>query len=285
MLFRIRHRTSYRFSRDVFLEPHVVRLRPRCDPFQKLLDHSMKVLPAPAGRSDGVDAEGNQAAFLWFDGMTRDLAILSESSVETLRPDPFDYFITHPEALGIPVSYGEADSEVLAPYLKKRGTRGVLDLARDLREKVGQQTLSYLNELTTTLYRDWNVIVREEGDPLDPEETLKCKEVSCRDLTVLFMEACREMGIASRFVSGYQEGDRDQVERFMHAWPEIYLPGAGWRGYDPTHGLVVADRHVALASAADPRSASPTLGTFRGTGTTSTMEIHLEIEIDKDRDS
>ena len=79
---------------------------------------------------------------------------------------------------------------------------------------------------------------------------------SCRDYAVLFMEVCRAMGIPARFVSGYQEGDTEQESRDLHAWAEVYLPGAGWRGYDPTLGLVVSDRHIPLAASAIPSYAS-----------------------------
>lgn len=278
MIFRISHRTTYRFSRDVFLEPHIVRLRPRCDSFQELREYDLKVAPGPAGRSDGLDAEGNAASLLWFEGLTRELEILAEATVRTLRSDPFDYLLTRPETTKFPVSYEMGDLEALGPYLRHGESEDIRKLARELALRAGHGTLAFLNELNATLFRNWKVVVREEGAPLDPCETLKRSEASCRDLTVLFMEVCRGMGIACRFVSGYQEGDRQQVNRFMHAWPEVYLPGAGWRGYDPTHGLVVADRHVALASGAVPLLAAPTQGSFRGTGATSAMEIALSIE-------
>lgn len=278
MIFRIRHRTIYRFSEEVFLEPHTVRLRPRCDTFQKLHDFRISIDPSPTGSSEGSDPEGNQAAVLWFGETTGRLEILTEATVETLRPNPFDYFITHAAATTLPVSYPTADESVLAPYRQAPGEEGVRDLAGELGGRAGQDTLAFLNHLNTKIYRDWGVVVREEGAPLPPGETLKREEGSCRDLTVLFMAVCREAGIACRFVSGYQEGDPEQARRYLHAWPEVYLPGAGWRGYDPTHGLAVSDRHVALASGAAPEAASPTFGSFRGTGVSSTMEVDLEIE-------
>lgn len=283
MIFRIRHRTIYRFSREVFLEPHTVRLRPRCDPFQKLLDYSLTVDPAAAGRSEGSDAEGNPATVLWFNGTTRDLDILSEATVQTLRPDPFDYFLTSPETMKLPAVYPAIEEAVLEPYRRRQGERLVMDLAEALAAETQRDTLAFLSELNSKIYREWDVVVREEGAPFEPKDILQRKEASCRDLTALFMAVSREVGLACRFVSGYQEGDPVQTRRYLHAWPEIYLPGAGWKGYDPTLGLVVADRHVALAAGATPISAAPTQGTFRGTEATASMEIELSIATETEK--
>jgi transglutaminase-like putative cysteine protease len=141
------------------------------------------------------------------------------------------------------------------------------------------ETLRFLSLLTEQIYRDWDIDIREEGDPYPPEETFQTRRGACRDVAVMFVECCRLQGIAARFVSGYQEGDQDAAERFMHAWAEVYVPGGGWRGYDPTHGLAVADRHIAVAAAADARFAAPIEGAVRGTGATSRIEAEIKIEV------
>ena len=107
---------------------------------------------------------------------------------------------------------------------------------------------------------------RDHGAPLPPSITFQKKRGACRDLVLLFMAVCRRFGLASRFVSGYQEGDPDMEQRHLHAWAEVYIPGGGWRGYDPSHGLVVADRHIALAASYAPEGTAPVKGSFRGTG-------------------
>jgi transglutaminase-like putative cysteine protease len=91
------------------------------------------------------------------------------------------------------------------------------------------------------------------------------------------MDACRALGLGARFVSGYQEGDPDQPRRYLHAWAEVYLPGAGWRGYDPSHGLAVADRHVAVAAGMRSDLAAPISGIFRGTGVSSRMQAEIRL--------
>ncbi len=103
------------------------------------------------------------------------------------------------------------------------------------------------------------------------------KEGSCRDLAVLFIETCRSVGIAARFVSGYHTVQPWQGARQLHAWAEIFLPGAGWRGYDPSQGLAVADQHIAIAAGATPQLAAPVTGSFRGNGVQSSFTAEIEI--------
>ncbi len=124
------------------------------------------------------------------------------------------------------------------------------------------------------------MVKREYGEASTAEETLDSEVVACRDVAVLFMEPCRQLGIGARFVSGHQEGDPQAGERELHAWADVYLPGGGWRGYDPTLGLAVADRHVALAVSAFPKNAAPVTGSYRGTGATSTLETEISIAVD-----
>lgn len=136
-----------------------------------------------------------------------------------------------------------------------------------------------MHRLNARLHRQIRHEIRDSGQPPAPEITLRRGRGACRDLTVLFMAACRSQGLAARFVSGYQKGDGNRPRRYMHAWPEIYLPGGGWRGFDPTLGLAVADQHVAVAAAARPEAAAPLEGHFHG-ATTSTLEAEVRIDVD-----
>ena len=99
------------------------------------------------------------------------------------------------------------------------------------------------------------------------------------DLAVLFVDCCRAEGLAARFVSGYQKGNLQSERRHLHAWPEIYLPGGGWRGFDPTHGMAIADTHITVAAAADSRDTMPVSGVFTGQGASSTLDYELRIEV------
>ena len=109
---------------------------------------------------------------------------------------------------------------------------------------------------------------------MSPEETVARGAGACRDLAVLFVECCRAMGLAARFVSGYAYTD-DVTPAEMHAWGEVYLAGGGWRGYDPSRGLAAGDQHVTLAAAADPVDAAPVVGTFRGDVVNSRLQTEL----------
>ena len=124
--------------------------------------------------------------------------------------------------------------------------------------------MPFLTTLTRRLHEEFAHTIREEGAAEPAESTLAARSGSCRDLSVLFCEACRSRGIPARFVSGYEREAAVQEPAHMHAWAEVYLPGGGWRGYDPSQGLAVSTAHVALAAAADPLLAAPVSGTYRG---------------------
>ena len=124
-------------------------------------------------------------------------------------------------------------------------------------------------------------IVRHEGEPQPPLVTLTQGQGACRDYTVLFLEVCRIVGLAGRFVSGYFGGEPENEERHLHAWAEVYLTNAGWRGYDSMFGLAVADQHIALAAGATPSLAAPTTGTFRGTGVSYRMTTAISMNTGK----
>jgi transglutaminase-like putative cysteine protease len=130
--------------------------------------------------------------------------------------------------------------------------------------------------LSDHLYKTIAKVVREQGEPLRPDETLRRGEASCRDLTVLFLAVARACGFAGRFVSGYYAGVAEREEYELHAWPELYIPGGGWRGFDPTAGLAVAGRHVALAYAPTADLAMPVQGSYRGDAA---AHMSTEVEI------
>jgi transglutaminase-like putative cysteine protease len=121
--------------------------------------------------------------------------------------------------------------------------------------------------------------VRIEGGPRSPAQTLVRGEGVCRDLTVLFMAACRQAGVAARFVSGYQQGDGIRAQRYLHAWAEVYLPACGWLGYDPTHAATAGSDHVTVAAAPTADAVTPVEGgySFQGALITSTLKTDIRI--------
>jgi transglutaminase-like putative cysteine protease len=277
MLYEITHRSEITYSGPVFLEPYVLRLRPRSDGSQHLHEFRLEVEPEPAGLSEIVDLDGNSVTRLWFNGTTDRFRLVTRSRVETRRVNPWDY-LTQRELNTLPLRYPEPETQLLLPYrVPSETSEPVARLAERAAKASDGEVVRFLSSLCELIYQNLTVVVRDDGWPLSPNETLGRGEGSCRDLALLYMDAVRWMGLAARFVSGYQEGDPDQDRRDMHAWAEIYVPGAGWRGYDPTHGLAVADRHIAVAAAPRPQEAAPTEGTFRGTGVASTLSATIEI--------
>ena len=286
MLYQISHTTTYKYGQPVTLQPHMVRLRPRSNGWQTLKLFSLQVTPMPSSRSQIVDLDGNALIKVWFPPEKTDsLHVQAQSQIETHESNPFNYLM-EPWAARLPIDYPASLLLQLQPYLTGQnvlyGTSVdpiALQLAQDINHAVSGDTINFLGTLNQRIYETCRYLVRETGAPLSPGITWSEKQGSCRDLTVLFIEVCRAIGLAARFVSGYQEGDPDQNDRHLHAWAEVYLPGAGWRGYDSTHGLAVSDRHIALVASAVPNYAAPISGSFsQGGNIQSTIHYHIQIQ-------
>lgn len=282
MFFHIKHVTRFAYSGPVFCEPLTVRLRPRCDAAQRLLRWRVRVDPQPAGMSEIVEADGHTSLRLWFTALTCDLAITTTSLVETLRTNPFDYLLEAKSA-ALPVAYAEDLQATLAAYCAPLdASPAVVALAEGLRQDAAGATMDFLRLATMRLHE---TIRREErlvGPPLDAAQTLARGSGSCRDLAALFVEVCRNVGLAARFVSGYEASGDDRGEHHLHAWTEVYVPGGGWRGYDPSVGLAVTDRHVAVAAARVPSAAAATTGAFRSSVAKSRLETQIVLRADSD---
>ncbi|EFI35824.1 transglutaminase domain protein [Desulfonatronospira thiodismutans ASO3-1] len=280
MIYSITNTTVYHFNRGVFFEPHYLRLYPRNDPGQKVLKHSISIDPLPTGYSTGLDVWGNSFVLAWFEGFHSIMQIKSTSKVQTLRTNPFD-FVLPGSSQGIPPGLNHQEKTDLKSCLTPRFSR--LDnffswFDPDTCKRDENHVVSLLSQLTNWIFEHVKLEQRWDTGIIPPSRLLETRQGCCRDLSALFVEFCRQLGIASRFVSGYQEGDEDILEAELHAWAEVYLPGAGWRGYDPSHGLAVADRHVALAAAPDLENIMPVVGTYRGNEARSSMEhsVHMK---------
>ena len=276
MRFQVEHRTAYTYDSPVRLGLQRVRLRPRGDRVAALAFWELAVEPSPAGRMEVLDTEGNRETLLWFEAPTERFQLRSRF---TLHTEPASEGRPFPETPGWEALMDPALRRRLRPQLTCReGGRdpSVAALAAELRQRTGDP-LTFLAALNGHLHHSLAREIRREGGPLAPAETLRRGRGACRDLTVLFAAVCRLQGLAVRFVSGYQaRSARGGGERHMHAWPEVYLPGLGWRGFDPTHGMEVGDAHVAVAAAADPQGASPVSGSYFGTAG-STLEAEVRI--------
>jgi len=277
MRFDVRHLTVYRYDAPVRLGEHRVRLSPRGDGRQHVVRHRLRVTPRPLAMDALLDAEGNVVHHLRFDGSTQVLEIVSNAVVDALAPIELAGRAS-PLHASLPASYPDVEASLLAYHRREElGCAQVDELGRRLAERGGGRIDGFLEMLTTHLHTSIQREIRERGDPQSPADTLARGVGACRDLAVLFNAVCRSQGIAARFVSGYQSGDPDQQHRHLHAWPEVYLPGGGWRGYDPTHGLAVADQHVAVAASWLPTGAAPVSGSIRGDGAVATLDFEIQL--------
>lgn len=281
MLFEITHHTRYHYSQPVFLEPFIVRLRPRCDASQTLRSYRIEVTPTPHGMTHCSNLFGNNTETMWFNGLHENLVIDVHTQVETHHGNPFDFIVTDPAALTLPLVYELQLAQVLDIYRYRESDDPLLAaFAQEMMRAAKHATLPFLTLLAEEIYQRLTYMLRELGDPWTPAETLKQGKGSCRDFAILFIDVCRSVGIAARFVSGYCIGDA-AAGGDMHAWAEVYLPGSGWRGFDPSRGLSVNDDYVAVAAGQISREAAPTFGSYRGEAVSSMdAEILMRVVAD-----
>lgn len=286
MLLHVVHQTRYEYTEAVSFAPHLLYLRPRESPRQRLRDFSLTITPN-ARRIATTDALDNAIDWAYFaPGSGDTLEFRSELSVETLDANPFDYFLA-PTAIGFPFSYETAERIALTPNLTPRVDTPAPQLRAWLKEhlpSLPSETVPFLGALNTAVYKALTYERREEEGIQNAAQTLELGSGSCRDYAVFFIELCRTVGIAARFVSGYVYdppafGSPNPVLPEMHAWAEIYLPGAGWRGLDATRGIFCDDAFVPVAHSASAESINPVQGRFSGPpGVTSQLTTALTVE-------
>ena len=278
MTICLTHKTEYTFSQPVFLEPHTLRLSPRCDQFQQAVELVYSVAPEPIGFCDSVDLDGTTSRLVWFSDETDFLSVETSCTVAVTRRDPFSFLLYPGSSLTLPFTYSDRVlSNLVRELTPITHSEEIRTFTLSMITEAGGQTLPFLSTLTKYFYEEWRYERRQTGSPYSPEKTFNHKKGSCRDITLLFMAICREAGIAARYVSGYFFDDDNDIESELHAWVDVYLPGAGWRGIDPTNGVMVAENHIVLASSPDPFLTLPVQGTYRGLAT-SIMEVDLLVK-------
>ena len=263
---KILHRTYYNFSAPVLLQPHRLLLRPREGPALHIESSALELSPAAQLRWMR-DAYDNSVAIATFSSPATQLAITSECVVQQFDETPLDFLVAD-EAVNYPFSYDADTVEVLLPYLgvASPGQASVSDwVSRHWQPGKPVQTYGLLSTLCTGIHKSLTYQAREQPGVQSPSETLALGMGSCRDFATLFMEAARHLGLAARFVSGYLYAPADDGRSgATHAWAEVYLPGAGWKGFDPTSGELAGSRHIAVAVARRPEVVSPVTGAFFG---------------------
>ena len=265
--YKILHRTYYNFSAAVRLEPHALRLRPREGHELRIESSSLEITP-PATLRWHRDVEDNSVAVATFDSPARQLSIESEVIIQQYNQAPLDFLVAD-YATDYPFAYRPNDRVVLSPYLnlpEHTVSDQLAEWVADLWQSGEQiQTYTLLQRLSDHIQQSLSYRLREEPGVQTAKETLSRGSGSCRDFAYLFLETARCFGLAARFVSGYLHAPPSTVNfGATHAWAEVFLPGAGWKGFDPTTGEIVGTDHIAVAVARLPESVPPVAGSFVG---------------------
>ncbi|HTR85422.1 MAG TPA: transglutaminase family protein [Reyranella sp.] len=267
----LHHRTTYVYDRPVMLGPQVVRLRPAPHSRTPVLSYSLKVEPKEQFLNWQQDPQGNYIARLNFPERTTKFEVTVDLVADMAVINPFDFFL-EPEAEHWPFAYDPSLAEEIAPFRKVEPVGPLLQAWLAKVDRGKQRTVDFIVGLNARLQKDIGYVIRLEPGVQSCEQTLRLAKGSCRDTGWLLVQILRHLGFAARFASGYLiqltpdekplEGPEGPTHDFtdLHAWCEVYLPGAGWIGLDPTSGLLAGEGHIPLACTPEPSSAAPIEG-------------------------
>ncbi|MFD0988504.1 DUF2126 domain-containing protein [Mariniflexile jejuense] len=267
----ISHKTLYKYDRSVSLSPHIFRLRPAPHSRTPIEAYSIKIKPENQFFNWQQDPFGNYLARLIFPEKTKELSIEVEIIADLKTINPFDFFVEE-YAEEFPFKYNETVKKELLPYLEITEKGKLLQDFLKTIDKTPRKTIYFLIDINRKIYEYLKYNIRLDPGVQSCEETLELKSGSCRDYAWLFVQTLRHLGFGARFVSGYLvqlksdekslDGPSGPEEDFtdLHAWAEVYLPGAGWIGFDATSGLLAGEGHIPLACTPSFESAAPVSG-------------------------
>lgn len=271
ILVAVQHKTHYQFDRPVALSPHLIRLRPAAHCRTPIQSYSLKISPEKHFINWQQDPFGNYVARVVFPEKVRQLHIDVDVVADMTVINPFDFFVEE-SAEHFPFSYDDDLLQQLQPYLKISEDGPLLKAWLAQVDRTETPIVNFLVALNQRLQQDIGYLIREEPGVQSCEQTLQLKTGSCRDSGWLLVQILRHLGLAARFVSGYLvqlradtealDGPSGPTEDFtdLHAWAEVYVPGAGWIGLDPTSGLFAGEGHIPLSCTPAPGAAAPVTG-------------------------
>ncbi len=278
---RIKHLTEYIFPTSVWLNNHRLLLRPREGHDVRIESSKLSITPAYNIKWQR-DVFDNSLAIVSFLEASNKLTIASEVVIQHYELTPYD-FVIEDYAVNYPFTYAVDEQVDLVSFqqpifLNDQNDVNIWLQQLDLK---GLETFNLLLKLNQSIHHQFRYQMREEAGVQSPSTTLTQRSGSCRDYATLFIEACRCLGLASRFVSGYLHAPATEAgNATTHAWVEVYLPGTGWKGFDPTSGEVTSNRHIAVAVARNPESVPPVSGSFVGPGlTTPTLLVNVQVNL------
>ena len=281
MKIRIRHRTTYNYSEPVLFGQHKILIRPREGHDLHIESSLLEINPAH-NIHWMRDVNGNSIAKVDFTESAAQLMIYSELILQHYDSNPLD-FILEESAVNYPF-VNEPDSQPeLAPFKHIIYPKDAARLKDWLTQfwKPGDrvETFALLQRVNQHINNTFQYQRRDESGVQTPGETLQKNSGSCRDFATLLLESCRCWGLAARFVSGYMQCEATEAGgASTHAWTEVYLPGAGWKGFDPTSGIMTASQHVTVAVASNPENAAPIAGSFKGPAT-AFQNIQVDVSV------
>jgi transglutaminase-like putative cysteine protease len=264
MKLGLRYQTVYRYEEPVGFSPHDVRLFPRSDRFSRVRRLDFTASPKATIRYSR-DVFENIVASCFFPERSKELELRLAINLDLDEKDPF-HFILENDAVETPFEYDPAIGQLLAPYRERRvKERLVVPGWEPPTSRKKRDTVGTLVELNKRLHECIGYERREEGAALSPSETLRLGRGACRDVAVLLAEILRQMGLAARLTSGYlreSESETRRAEGSLHAWTEVFLPGAGWVGLDATNGVFCNHNFIAAAVGLIPADITPIAGTY-----------------------
>jgi transglutaminase-like putative cysteine protease len=277
----IKHLTEYIFPSQVTLNPHRLLLRPREGHDVRIESSKLEIKPAYQIKWQR-DVFDNSLATVSFKEPTNKLSIVSEVIIQHYEPAPYD-FLLEDYAINYPFTYALDEQVDLASFQQATFLQDS-DMVNAWLQQLGlygMETFGMLLKLNQAISKQFCYGIREEAGVQSPAQTLSKASGSCRDFATFFIEACRHLGLASRFVSGYLHGPATELgNATTHAWAEVYLPGTGWKGFDPTSGELTGNRHIAVAVTRNPESVPPISGSFIGLGLTAPiMRVNVQVNL------
>ncbi len=282
MLIQIWHHTRYEYNHEVNLGIHKLYLIPQHRPYFRIEHQKFSVNPIPEGRNFRQDLAGNWYKQCWFFGEYNFLEIQSEWIFKLQNFNPFGFILDrsfeengwhHPL---FQFSY-EDKTSFLIPFLQENEEFNYFDFLNEVK-KSSSGLVDFIVKLTRIIHQNWTHEVRNEENLWPAQSTFEKKRGSCRDLAWMQMEMLREIGLATRFVSGYAFNPELEGGHELHAWLEIFLPGASWVGVDPSLGLFTDHTYIPLASHPDPKRTMPVQGSFSGIAS-SQLKTSVDIKL------
>ena len=283
MRARLTHTFNYHYSAPVFLGPHRFCLKPRGHGFQRLLHFHLAISPDPSLLYPLVAASGDEILRARFEGSTDHFRVQAISDVETTQPPALTTCLEDQEPL-LPYPVGHLNGDLLGSlegWLPNgQHDPAAVDLAQEALMGSDQRGLMFLEQLVEIIKDRVKYTQRHVGPAWPAGRTLKERVGSCRDLAMLMIETCRCVGLPARFVSGYHLVEPAPKQYDLHAWAEVYLPGAGWRGFDPSGKGSIDDRYITLATSSKPTLTAAVNGSFSGpTGVESELDWTIAAEL------